>query len=72
MAKRTTVTMSPKLEEMIDVLAKEESTSKTEIIRRAIAFYNYVYRETHEKKNKIVVTSSTGEPQQVILVGITQ
>lgn len=41
---------------LLDRLAKSEGISKPEVIRRAIALYNYVHEEAVEKKRKLSIT----------------
>ncbi len=59
---RTTVTMSPKLEEIITRLAYHEETTKCDIIRKSIAMYNYFYKEVYEKHNRIILIDKEKNP----------
>ena len=71
MAQRTTITMSPKLEKIIVELAEKEHTTKSDIIRKALALYNYLYTQVEENQTQVVVSGSTGtkgDPQKVVLI----
>lgn len=67
MVKKTTISFSPKLDRILKELSEAEGTTKTEIVRKAIAFYNYLYKETHEKNQKLIISSSTGDEAKEIL-----
>lgn len=39
---RLNLEVSPKMDEILTELAREKSTSKADVLRRAVALYNYV------------------------------
>jgi hypothetical protein len=41
---------------MLVELAKLDDTTKADVIRRALALYNYVHREAIDKKLKLSIT----------------
>jgi hypothetical protein len=53
---RITIEFSEQLDNILKDLAQEGNTSKVEIIRRALALYNYVNKEVKHKDLKLSVT----------------
>ena len=54
---RITLEFSAQVDEILKDLAKKGDASKVDIIRRALALYNYVNKEVKEKDRKLVITS---------------
>ena len=53
---RLTIEFPDKVNEMLVELAKKDSTTKVDIIRRALALYDYVHKEAMEKSRKVSIT----------------
>lgn len=52
---RLTIEFPEQVDEILKDLAKKGQTSKVDVIRRALALYNYVDREVKEKDLKLSV-----------------
>jgi metal-responsive CopG/Arc/MetJ family transcriptional regulator len=49
------VTFPKKLTQMLEELANDQKTTKNEIIKRAIALYNYLHHEVCDKGNMLKI-----------------
>ena len=58
---RYTMDFGDKFEEMVAKLAEEKGITKAELIRRAVATYNYLTSETQDKKKRLKVSLSDHE-----------
>lgn len=53
---RLTIEFPDQISEILTSLAKKDQTTKVDVIRRALALYNYVHREAVDKKLKLSIT----------------
>ena len=67
---RMTVEFPDEANEMLRDLAKKGQTSKVDVIRRALALYNYVQREVKEKDRRLLITGSDDEAIKEIVFDI--
>lgn len=51
-----TIEFPDEVTELLDRLAAREGISRAEVIRRALALYNYAQQETVVKKHKLSIT----------------
>jgi predicted transcriptional regulator len=58
---RLTVQFPDRTSEMLSDLAVKDQKTKTEIIDRALALYNYLRRETQDGKHRIAVVDEDGK-----------
>jgi ribbon-helix-helix CopG family protein len=59
--KKLTVELNERATARLDNLAKSKGLSKVDILRRALALYEYV-EEQAEAGNRFAITDSTGQP----------
>ena len=52
-----TIQLGDKTNQLLEQLATEKSTTKTEIIRRALAMYKYLDDETRDGDKRVSITS---------------
>jgi flagellin-specific chaperone FliS len=57
---RLTVEFPEKAHEIIERLSQRQGVSKTEVLRRVLALYNYVWQEV-EKGRKLVILNESEE-----------
>lgn len=62
-----TVTLPPKVEKALEEISKEESVSKPEIMRRAIALYHCLYKET-TKGGDTFILEKNGNMKQIVFI----
>ena len=67
---RITIEFSEQLDNILKDLAQEGNTSKVEIIRRALALYNYVNKEVKHKDLKLSVTNDNDELLKEIVLDL--
>ncbi len=60
---RMTIEFPEQVDQILKNLAKEGHTTKVDVIRRALALYNYVNKEVKDKDFKLSVT---GENDQIL------
>lgn len=53
---RLTIEFPNKVNDMLKELAKKDETTKVDVLRRALALYNYVHREAIDKDKKLSIT----------------
>ena len=53
MARRYTFDVGEKVDKLLSELAEEEGLTKAEVIRRAVATYDYLKKETGKDKVKV-------------------
>ena len=58
---RMTIEFPQQTNEMLKDLAEKGQTSKVDVIRRALALFNYVQQEVKEKDRKLLITGSDDE-----------
>lgn len=57
-----TVEFPPEVNTMLEALAKKEHTNKREILRRALALYNYVHKQgVGDGERKVSVTDQNDQ-----------
>ena len=61
MAKRLSVDLNEKADEQLSKLAEEENITKAEVVRKALALYNYVQESTRTAGTKLSLTSDSDE-----------
>jgi predicted transcriptional regulator len=54
MAKTYSVEFPEKIDEILDRLAKKHHTSKKEVLKKAIALYEYLYKQAEETDDKTI------------------
>ena len=67
---RMTIEFPDQVDEILKELAKKGHTSKVDVIRRALALYNYVNKEVKEKDLKLSVTSDQDKILKEIVLDI--
>jgi len=55
---RLTIEFPDKINDMLKELAKKDGTTKVDVLRRALALYNYVHREAITKEKKLSITDN--------------
>ncbi|MGE3535807.1 MAG: ribbon-helix-helix protein, CopG family [Candidatus Tectimicrobiota bacterium] len=55
---RMTIEFSDKVNDILTELSSKEEVSKAEILRRALALYNYVQKEAVDKNKKVSITDN--------------
>ena len=58
---RLTVEFNEKVDKILKELAEKDQTTKADVIRRALALYNYVHKEAIEKNRKLSITDDEDE-----------
>lgn len=53
---RMTIEFPDQINEILNQLAQKDQTTKADVLRRALALYNFVHKEAVEKKMKISIT----------------
>ncbi len=48
---RLTIEFNDDVSKILETLAEKDGTTKVDVLRRALALYNYVHREAIEKKD---------------------
>lgn len=61
---KLTVEFNEQLNQTIDQLARAQGVTKTDILRRAVALYDYVRKETSPERGdkKLSITTKDGKP----------
>ncbi|ETW99930.1 MAG: hypothetical protein ETSY1_13160 [Candidatus Entotheonella factor] len=67
---RITIEFSDQLDDILKDLAKEGNTTKVEVIRRALALYNYVNKEVKHKDLKLAVTNDDDQLLKEIVLDL--
>lgn len=65
---RLTVQFPTQTSDLLSELSAQDSVSKTEILRRALAVYKYLEKETRDGKHKIAITDEDGKVVKEILI----
>ena len=58
---RMTIEFPHQTNEMLKDLAEKGQTTKVDVLRRALALYNYVQREAKDKDRRLLITGSDDE-----------
>ena len=53
---RMTIEFPDQIGEILTQLAQKDQTTKADVMRRALALYNFVHKEAVEKKMKLSIT----------------
>ena len=53
---RITIEFPDEVNEILNDLAQKDHTTKADVMRRALALYNYVHKEAVDKKRKLSIT----------------
>ena len=53
---RMTIEFSKQVDDILKELAKQNNTTKVDVLRRALSLYHYAQKETSEKKQKLSIT----------------
>lgn len=53
---RMTIEFPKQVNEMLEGLAEKDQTTKLDVLRRALALYDYLHREAAEKNLKLSLT----------------
>ncbi len=64
---KLTVEFNAKMDEILTELATEKGTSKAEVLRRAVALYRYLTRESESGK-RVLISDSTKEIKEKEIV----
>ena len=64
---RYTMDVGPEFDEALSKLASDKSTTKAEIIRRAVASYAYLTEETKGNAKVTVTDDSAGTVKEIVL-----
>ncbi len=67
---RLTIEFPDQIDEILKDLAKKGHTTKVDVIRRALALYNYVNQEIKEKDLKLAVSNDKDEVLKEIVLDI--
>jgi len=58
---KLTIEFGIQMNEMLDKLAKQKHITKAEVLRRALAMYNYVDDETRGGEKRLSITSAADD-----------
>lgn len=64
---KLTIEMNPKMEEVLTELARGKHTSKVEVLRRAVALYNYVESQIAEGKKGLAITENDKVVKEIVV-----
>jgi predicted transcriptional regulator len=67
---RITIEYSDQADAILRDLAKKGHTSKVDVIRRALALYNYVNKEVKEKNLKLAVANANDKVLKEIVLDL--
>jgi predicted transcriptional regulator len=67
---RITLEFSKQVDDILKDLAEKGDASKVDIIRRALALYNYVNKEVKEKDLKLAVTNDEDKVLKEIVLDL--
>lgn len=67
---RITIEFSEQVDKLLKDLAAKGDTSKVDVIRRALALYNYVDKEVKEKHLKLMVADDEDKLLKEIVVDL--
>ena len=64
---RMTIDFPKKSDKVLRDLAKKDETTKVDVLRRALAMYQYIHEETFEKKGKLIIQDKDGKTVKEIV-----
>lgn len=64
---RLTIEFPDKVNDLLKELAEKDQTTKVDVLRRALALYNYVHREAFDKSLKLSITDDENKILKDIL-----
>ena len=64
---RFTVEFPDKADQILKQLAEKDKTTKVDILRRALALYDYVHKEAVEKDMKLAIADEGNQVKEVIV-----
>ena len=67
---RMTIEFPEQVDQILKDLAKEGHTTKVDVIRRALALYNYVNKEVKDKDFKLSVTDENDQVLKEIVLDL--
>jgi hypothetical protein len=65
---RLTVQFPKATSDILEELSSEDQVSKTEVLRRALAVYRYLEKETRGGKRKVAITDENGKVIKELLI----
>ena len=65
---RLTVQFPEQTSEVLAELSERDEVSKTEVLRRALALYKYLEKETRDGKHKIAIADENGKIVKEIVI----
>ena len=65
---RLTVQFPDATNEVLTELSAKDQVTKTEILRRALAVYKYLERETRDGKHKVAIVDEKGRVVKEIII----
>lgn len=65
---RLTVQFPERTSQILDELAEQDQVSKTEILRRALALYKYLEKETQDGDKKIAIADKNDQILKEIVI----
>lgn len=66
---RLTVEFPDRVNTMLEKLSVKEDTSKVEVLRRALALYDYVHTEAFDVGKKLTIVGAPTDPVKEIVLG---
>ena len=66
---RLTIEFPDKANDILNELAEKDQTTKVDVLRRALALYNYLHAEPIEKDLKVSITDKNDEIIKDIVFG---
>ena len=69
MMTRLTVDLSDRAEEIVSRLASDQGTTKVEVLRRALALYDYVQEQTSEGSKLALVGDGGDVKERIVFPG---
>ena len=63
---RLTLQFPERLDRILNDLAEQDETTKVEVVRLALALYDFIRKETHEEGRKLSVTDDKGGVLKII------
>lgn len=68
---RYNITLPAKFDSILDSLSKLDGEPKGEIIRRALALYDYLRKETKDNKHKLIIEDEGNKKaREIVFTGV--
>jgi predicted transcriptional regulator len=64
---KLTIELNPKMEEVLAQLARGKHTSKVEVLRRAVALYNYVESQLAEGNKSLAIVEDDKVKKEIVV-----